>query len=98
MPAYVILGDYTQQGITNIKDSPRRLDDARRLAETCGARMKDFYLTMGAHDFVAVMEADGDEAVVRFALAVGARGNARTETLKAFPESDYRKIVQSLPA
>ena len=97
MASFITLGNYTQQGITAIKASPDRVDAARKLAETCGAEVKDFYLTMGAQDFVAVIEAPDDEAVARFSLAVGALGNARTTTLKAFTEDTYKKIVQSLP-
>ena len=84
MASFIMLGNYTQQGMTNIKGSPGRVDAARKLAETCGAEVKDFHLTMGAHDFVATIEAPNDEAVARFSLAVGALGNARTTTLKAF--------------
>ena len=97
MATYIMLLDYTDQGIRNIKDSPKRADAARTLAKSCGAEMKEVYMTMGAHDLVARFEAPNDEAMAKFALAVGALGNVRSTTLKAFTESDYRKLIDSLP-
>jgi uncharacterized protein with GYD domain len=62
-----------------------------------GGQLKAFYLTMGRYDAVVVSEAPDDETATRFALATGARGFVRTETLRAYPEDEYRKIVASLP-
>jgi uncharacterized protein with GYD domain len=97
MPTYVILGNYTHQGIQAIKDSPKRLDGVRKMIKDMGGDLKAFYLTMGRYDFVTVAEAPNDEAVARLLLAVGAAGNVRTVTLKAFPEAEFRKIVAELP-
>lgn len=97
MAKYIILLDYTDQGIKNIKDSPNRAEAARALARDLGAEMKELYLTMGGHDLVAVMEAPSDEVLATFALAVGSSGNVRSKTLKAFTEDEFRSIVQSLP-
>ena len=97
MSSYILLINYTEQGIRNVKESPKRADAARELARKCGAEMKELYLTMGAYDLVATLEAKDDEAVAKFALAVGALGNVRTTTLRAFSEKQYREIVKSLP-
>ncbi len=97
MAKYIVLLNYTQQGISKIKDSPHRAEAARALARECGAEMKDIYLTLGDTDLVAHVEADSDEAMARFALAVGSQGNVRTKTLRAFTEDEFREIVQSLP-
>ena len=97
MAKYVVLLNYTQQGISKIKDSPHRAEAARALARECGAEMKDLYLTMGDYDLVAHVDAESDEAMARFVLAVGSQGNVRSKTLKAFTEDQFREIVQSLP-
>ncbi len=97
MSTYILLINYTQQGIENIKESPGRLDKVRGLLESLGCKLESFYLTMGNFDVVAVIEAPDDEAVARFLLAAGSRGNVRTTTLKAFPEADFRRIVETLP-
>ena len=97
MAKHIMLINYTQQGIANIKDSPNRAEAARGLARECGAEMTDLYLTMGEYDLVAIVEAPSDDAVAKFALALGSLGNVRTKTLKAFTEDQFREIVQSLP-
>jgi uncharacterized protein with GYD domain len=97
MSAYVILGTYTEKGIASMKDSAKRLDAGRQAAKGLGVDLKDFYLTMGGHDFVAIADASSDEAMATFILALGARGNVRTTTLKAFTEAQYRGIIAKLP-
>ncbi|MBI4611140.1 MAG: GYD domain-containing protein [Candidatus Rokubacteria bacterium] len=97
MPTYISLINYSDQGIRNIKDSPKRLDAAKKLLKDMGGELKEFYLTLGSYDIVVVAEAPSDEAIARFVLAVSSLGNVRTTTLKAFPEAEYRKIVAGLP-
>ena len=97
MPHYVGLLRYTSQGIAKIKESPARLDAARKAAETMGGKIHGWYLTMGHHDAVLIAEFPSDEACAKFMLAVGALGNVTTQTLRAFNEDEYRKIVASLP-
>jgi uncharacterized protein with GYD domain len=97
MPHYVTLIRYTQQGAAKIKESPSRLDAAKKTAENAGGKILAWYLTMGKYDAVLVSEFPNDEAAARFMLATGALGNVTTQSLKAFTEAEYRKIVASLP-
>ncbi len=97
MATYIILLNYTDQGIRNIKDSPKRLDVAKKLLKDLGGELKEFYLTMGGFDLAIVADAPSDEVIAKFALASGSLGNVRTTTLKAFPEAEYRKIIGALP-
>ena len=97
MPHYVSLIRYTQQGIAKIKESPARLDAAKKAAEKAGGKIHAWYLTMGQYDAVLISEFPNDEAGAKFTLSVGAQGNVTTETLKAFPEAEYRKIISDLP-
>ena len=96
MAQYIMLTDWTEQGIRNVKDSPGRLDAAKQLCKKHGAEITAVYMTMGRHDLVVILEAPNDEAVARVALALGSAGNIRTETLKAFSEAEYRQIVQTV--
>jgi uncharacterized protein with GYD domain len=96
MPTYISLLKFTTKGIENIKDGPTRLDAARKLFRELGGDVKAFYLTLGQYDAVAIVEAPDARSVVKGALAAGAKGTARTETLAAFPEEDYRRIVEEL--
>jgi uncharacterized protein with GYD domain len=96
MPHYVTLVHYTHQGISKIKDSPSRLDAAKKAAEAEGGKIQTWYLTMGQYDAVLISEFPSDEACAKFCLSAGALGNISTETLKAFTEGEYRKIIGSL--
>jgi uncharacterized protein with GYD domain len=96
MPHYITLVRYTPQGIAKVKESPTRLDAARKAANAAGGKIHAWYLTMGKYDAVFVSEFPDDETCARFALSVGALGNVTTQTLKAFPEAEFRKIVGSL--
>lgn len=96
MAHYILLTNWTDQGVRSIKDSPKRLDAARKLAETSGAKMGDFYMTMGGYDMVVHLEAPDDATVAKFVLNLSGAGNVRTHTLKAFSETEYRKILGGL--
>jgi uncharacterized protein with GYD domain len=93
---YIMLMNWTEQGITNVKDSPKRLDAAKALAKKLKGEIRKFYMTTGAYDILLILEAPDDEAAAKFALSVGSGGNVRTTTLKAFSEKDYRTIIGSL--
>ena len=97
MSTYFILANWTEQGIKAVKASPKRLRAAKRLAKDCGVKFRSFHMTIGQYDMIANIEAPNDEAVARFALALGSAGNVRTTTLKGFTEQEYREIVGSLP-
>jgi uncharacterized protein with GYD domain len=97
MPTYVTLMRFTEQGIRSIKDGPARLDAAKKLFQGAGGEIKAFYLAMGRYDAVVVGELPNDEASAKLALTIGALGNVRTETMRVFTESEYRKLVAGLP-
>jgi uncharacterized protein with GYD domain len=97
MGTYVALCSWTQKGIENVKDSPARLDEAKKAFQAMGAQIKAFYLVMGRYDMVIVTEAPDDETAAKLALAIGSRGGIRTESLRAYPEDEYRKIIAALP-
>jgi uncharacterized protein with GYD domain len=94
---YISLVKFTQQGLAAIKDSPKRLDAARKAFEQAGAKIKDFYLVLGKYDIVIVVEAPNDEAITKISLMLGSQGNVKTMTQRAFTETEYRKLIGSLP-
>ena len=97
MPTYVMLIRYTQHGLETIKDGPSRLELAKQAWRDRGGELKAFYLTMGQYDAVAIGEAPDGATAAELALAGSARGTIRTETLTAFTEEEYRRIVAALP-
>jgi uncharacterized protein with GYD domain len=96
MSTYIVLLGWTDQGIRNVGESPKRLDQARELARGLGAEIKAFYMTVGAYDMVAVIEAPDDATVARLLLSIAKGGHVRTTSLKAFSEAEYREIIGAL--
>lgn len=97
MPTYIVLGNHTQQGIANIKDSPARLAATKEAVQAAGGEVKAYYMVMGRYDFVLIVEGPDDETAAKLLIATGAQGNVRTETLKAFTEDKYREIIGASP-
>ncbi|GAF67469.1 unnamed protein product [marine sediment metagenome] len=93
MPTYITLIKWTDQGIRNVKESPQRLDATKKSIEAAGGKFIGYYLTMGRYDAVLIAEALSDEVVAAQILGAGSQGNVRTETMKAFPEDQYRNII-----
>lgn len=96
MPTYVSLMTYTDKGIQSVRNSPKRLDAAKALLEDMGGTFKHFFMLMGPYDLLLIYEASDDAVSARFQLMLGAQGNVRTETMKAFPEEAYRQFIAAL--
>ena len=97
MATYIALVDYTDQGIRGIADTPHRADDFAQTAEQVGVRIEQLYWTMGGHDGVVILDAPDDEAVAALLLALGTKGNVRTQTLRAFGRSEIESILAKKP-
>src|SRR6185295_3354536 len=97
MPTYIALLKWTEKGIAAIQGSPARLDAGRKAFKQAGMDIKEAYLTMGRYDLVCMIDAPDDETLAQGMLSLGSQGNVSTETLRAFTEDQYRKIVGSLP-
>ena len=97
MAKYISLVKYTAKGVENVKESPKRLDTFKQLCESMGAKVEGFYLTMGQYDIVIIVDAPNAETAAKVILATGSAGAVKTETLQAFSEDEYRKIISELP-
>jgi uncharacterized protein with GYD domain len=97
MATYIALLKWTESGIKNVRESPKRLEDARQAFEGAGGRVSQFYMVFGEYDAVAVIEAPDDETYARIMLQIAGRGAIKPTTLKALTESQYRNVVGSLP-
>lgn len=96
MSHYIILFNFTDQGIKNVKDSPKRADAFKTAVEKTGGKLINLYYILGKHDIVAIVEASNDESIIWILYATGCLGNVRSKTLKAFPMSDAAKIIEKL--
>lgn len=96
MATFIVLGSFTDQGIRNVKDTIKRADAVKEAAQKAGIQMKDIMWTLGNYDMVVTFEAPDDAAMTSFALAVGAAGNVRTHTLRAFNRSEMSAILSKM--
>jgi len=96
MPTYVMLANWTAQGVRSIEEVPKRVDVSRKSLEDMGGKFLSVYMTMGIHDMVITYDAPDDAVAARFTLMLGKQGNVRTQSLKAFPEEAFRQIANSL--
>jgi len=87
----------TDQGIKDIKNAPQRIEAATKALEAMGGKMTGLYVTMGEYDYVAIGEGPSDEVAMTFLLGLGAAGNVKTTTLKAFTKEELAGLVKKLP-
>ena len=93
MPTYIVLANFTEQGMRNIHDSPKRADAFKDAAKKLGATVKDMYWTLGQYDIVAIVEAPDEVTMTALGLSTGKLGNVRTQTLRAFAPADMKNIL-----
>jgi len=96
MPHYVVLWNWTDQGIRSLKDSPKRLASFRAQLEKLGGNLVGEYYTMGQYDGVVIVEAPSDETIMSILLGNASKGNFHCITLKAFPLSEAGKLIESI--
>lgn len=95
MVKYIIFGNYTEKGLSNINESPSRLANARELAKKYEGEISAFYLTLGQYDFFLICKFPTNEKAAQFSIKLGSLGNVRTTTLKAFTEDEFKQILKS---
>jgi uncharacterized protein with GYD domain len=93
MATYIVLGQFTDQGIRNVQDTGKRAEAAKELAKKLGATVKELYWTIGRYDVALIIEAPDDETITAFGLSSGKLGNVRTETLRAFSPAEMKQIL-----
>lgn len=93
MVTNIVLAKFTDQGVRNAKDSPKRADAFRQMAKTFGVTVKDIYWTQGRYDIVTIVEAPDESSAMSLSLSLGALGNVRTESLRAYSAAEMTTIV-----
>jgi len=94
---FILSLNFTDQGIRNIKDGPKRAKASREIAKKIGADIKQIYLTSGESDLLVLAETANGDNMAKLALAIGSQGNVRSRTARAWTEEEYAKLVSELP-
>ncbi|MBC8750210.1 GYD domain-containing protein [Paraburkholderia podalyriae] len=97
MATYVVLLQFTDQGIRTIKNSAQRAGQAAEMAKTFGCEMKQIYWTLGEYDVVSIVEAADEQSFLAFGFALGSAGNVRSQTLRAFTKDEISAVIGRLP-
>ena len=96
MVSYVVLAHFTDQGIRNAKESPKRAEAFAQLAKTFGVTVREFFWTQGQYDIVTILDAPDESSAMALNLSLGALGNVRTETLRAFSAADMKSSIAKM--
>jgi uncharacterized protein with GYD domain len=96
MSHYILLLNWTDQGIRNVKDTIKRADAFKSYLERKGGKLTDIFYTFGQYDLVLIVELPNDDEAMSVLLGTGALGNIRSTTLKAFNLDETRRIVENL--
>lgn len=97
MPTFTLSLSWTDQGIRSVKDAPKRAEASKELAKKLGIQIKEVYLTSGEDDILIILDAPDGDNVAKLALALGSQGNARTRMARAWPQSEFQKLISELP-
>jgi uncharacterized protein with GYD domain len=97
MATYISLLHFTRQGGLTIKESPKRRAAATKIIAGMGGTLVHTYLTLGRYDGVVIFEAPDDHTAAKIALLMGTQGDSSAETLRAFPEEEFDRMLKSLP-
>ena len=93
MPTFICFLNWTDQGAKNAKDSSKRYQASKDMAEKLGGKLLSAYVTTGQYDVVATVEMPNGEAMVKFASAISATGNARTTTVRGYTPDEFSRLV-----
>jgi uncharacterized protein with GYD domain len=93
MATYIVLTSFTDQGVRTVKDTAKRADGVKDLAKKFGVTVKEFFWTLGSYDVVAIFEAPDDASMTALGMAIGAGGNVRTQTLRAFSREEINGVL-----
>jgi uncharacterized protein with GYD domain len=96
MVTYVVLANFTDQGIRNAKESPKRVEAFKAMAKTFGVAVKELVWTQGRYDVVTIVDAPDEASFMSLTLSLGALGNVRTESLRAFSADEMTKVVGNM--
>jgi uncharacterized protein with GYD domain len=97
MPTFILSLNWTDQGIRNIKDVPKRAKAARDLAKKVHVDLKQLFLTTGESDLMVIAESESGDNIAKFALSLGSLGNVHSRTVRAWPEAEFLKLISELP-
>lgn len=97
MPTFICQLNWTDEGVKKPSRIPFRRGMTRsHIAEVFGLKISQILYTSGDTDILMILDAPNDQAVAKWALAIGTNGNVRTRTARAFTEDEFDGILGDL--
>ncbi|HOJ43605.1 MAG TPA: GYD domain-containing protein [Syntrophorhabdaceae bacterium] len=93
MPIYIMFSKLTNEGRATIKRHPERIKEVNDEIETMGAKIIAQYATLGLYDFVNILEAPGNDTIVRVSIEIGSRGSVK---LIIFPAISVFEFIEKI--
>ena len=97
MATYIVLGNFTDQGIRSVKETAKRAEAFKEMARKAGVKVKEVYWTLGQYDLATILEAPDEETATALGLGASSLGNIRTQTLRAFSAEELGRIIAKMP-
>lgn len=94
MAYYVVLSTLTDEGRKTIKENPQRILEVNKELEKMGVKVKEQFAVLGPYDFVNIVEAPDNTAIMKMSVELGARGSIHLLTLAAIPVADFIKKLK----
>ena len=96
MATYLLLGNFTDQGIKDVKETTKRADAFREMSAKVGVTVKELFWCLGQYDILAILEAPDEDTLTALTLSVGSLGNIRSQTLRAFTSKEMGRILAKM--
>lgn len=94
MANYVLLLQFTDQGVRSVQNTTKRAAAATATARKMGVKLADIFWTLGSYDLVLVAEAPNDETMTACALKLASHGNIKTQTMRAYRAKEMNAILR----
>lgn len=94
MAYYVVLSTLTDEGRKTVKENPKRILDVNKELEKMGIKVKEQFAVLGPYDFVNIVEAPDNIAIMKMSVELGARGSVQLLTMAAIPVEEFIKKLK----
>ncbi len=96
MATFIVQGRFSADAIKGLIAKPEdRREAAEKLCTACGGKLKDYYVTTGANDFLLIIEADDGEAAVIASMVAAASGAVTNmTTTRAWTSQEFKRMAE----
>jgi uncharacterized protein with GYD domain len=94
MPTYILLSTLTPEGRHTLHKNPERITGVNKEIQDFGCKVINQYATLGAYDFVTIVEAPDNETAAHLSIDLGSRGTVNITTLPALSPTHLSEVMK----